>query len=175
MVCLKKFSLQKGLHSIYLQLVGKYKGWIHKVMTTVRYFWHGFIYRNTFMYLPSSRLLIYHLLPNIWKTSYTISASIFVDIPYWPHGLMSDENLPFSARKRYVMAAAVWFLALSWRMMGFCNTKCRHMLHAVPKNILVNYDLVPLQFWSRNIALGFKRCLSALALSLWKSTFYTLQ
>ena len=29
-------------------------------------------------------LLIYHLLPNVWKASYTISASIFVDVPYWP-------------------------------------------------------------------------------------------
>ena len=28
--------------------------------------------------------LIYHLLPNVWKASYTISASIFVDVPYWP-------------------------------------------------------------------------------------------
>ena len=28
--------------------------------------------------------LIYHLLPNVWKASYTISTSIFVDVPYWP-------------------------------------------------------------------------------------------
>ena len=28
--------------------------------------------------------LIYHLLSNVWKASYTISASIFVDVPYWP-------------------------------------------------------------------------------------------
>ena len=28
--------------------------------------------------------LIYHLLPNVWKASYTISASIFVDVPYSP-------------------------------------------------------------------------------------------
>ena len=27
--------------------------------------------------------LIYHLLPNVWKASYTISMSIFVDVPYW--------------------------------------------------------------------------------------------
>ena len=25
-----------------------------------------------------------HVLPNVWKASYTISASIFVNIPYWP-------------------------------------------------------------------------------------------
>ena len=29
-------------------------------------------------------VLIYHLLPKVWKVSYTISASIFVDVPYWP-------------------------------------------------------------------------------------------
>ena len=27
-------------------------------------------------------LLIYHLLPNVWKASYTISASIYVGVPY---------------------------------------------------------------------------------------------
>ena len=30
---------------------------------------------------------------------------------------------------------------------------CRHMFHALPENILVYYDIVPLQFWSRNVAL----------------------
>ena len=28
--------------------------------------------------------LIYHLLPSVWKASYTISATIFVDVPYSP-------------------------------------------------------------------------------------------
>ena len=31
-------------------------------------------------------------------------------------------------RKRSVTTAAVWVLALSWRMMGFCTTKCRRFL-----------------------------------------------
>ena len=54
-------------------------------MATVRYFWNGFIHRGTtFMYLQYSHPLIYHLLPNVCKMSYTISASIFVDVPYWP-------------------------------------------------------------------------------------------
>ena len=35
-------------------------------------------------YRPTRTLLIYHSLPNVWKASYTISASIFVDVPYWP-------------------------------------------------------------------------------------------
>ena len=34
--------------------------------------------------------LIYLILPNVWKASYTISASIFVDVPYW---------LPYSTDK----------------------------------------------------------------------------
>ena len=29
-------------------------------------------------------VLIFRLLSNVWKASYTISASIFVDVPYWP-------------------------------------------------------------------------------------------
>ena len=28
--------------------------------------------------------LIYHPFPNVWKVSYTISAPIFVDVPFWP-------------------------------------------------------------------------------------------
>ena len=36
------------------------------------------------MYLQYSCPLIYHLLPNVWKASYTIRASIFVDILYRP-------------------------------------------------------------------------------------------
>ena len=53
-------------------------------MVTVQYFWHGFIHRGTtFMYLQYSHPLIYHLLPNVWKASYTISTSTFVDVPHW--------------------------------------------------------------------------------------------
>ena len=53
-------------------------------MTTVWYFWYAFIHRGTtFMYLQYSRSLIYHVLQNIRKASYTISVSIFVDIQYW--------------------------------------------------------------------------------------------
>ena len=45
--------------------------------------WHGSIHRDTtFMYLQYCRPLN-HLLPNVWRASYTISASIFVDVPYW--------------------------------------------------------------------------------------------
>ena len=36
------------------------------------------------MYLSYSRPLIYHLLPNVWKLSYNISTSIFLDVPYRP-------------------------------------------------------------------------------------------
>ena len=36
------------------------------------------------MFLQYRRSLIYHRLPHVWKASYTISASIFVDVPYSP-------------------------------------------------------------------------------------------
>ena len=50
------------------------------------------------------------------------------------HGLISGEyggcfRISHSQRrKRSVTAAAVWLLALSWRMMGFSTTKCRRFL-----------------------------------------------
>ena len=57
-------------------------------MVTVWYFWHGFIHRGTHLctFNIDAPTLIYHLLPNVWKASYTISASMFVDVPNWsPH------------------------------------------------------------------------------------------
>ena len=160
-------------------------------MATVWYFWHGFIHRDTtFMYLQYTvvTLLIYHFLPNVCKELYTISISIFVDVPYWLLYSM-DKFISYvvlvldpsqwvvlslwrrnqycmdsyrviraysewfrishcQRHKRSVTAAAVWLLAFSWKIMGFCITKCCHIIHAVPENILV-----PLQFWPRNIAL----------------------
>ena len=46
-------------------------------MATVRYFWHDFIHSC----VPSNTLSI---LPNVWKASYNISATISVDVSYWP-------------------------------------------------------------------------------------------
>ena len=52
-------------------------------MITVGYFWHGLIHGGTtFMYLKYSRPL--YIFTNVWKGSYTISASIFVDLRYLP-------------------------------------------------------------------------------------------
>ena len=51
-----------------------------------RYFCHSFIRKGTIvMYLEYSCPLIYHLVPNIWMASYTVSASIFVEEPHWPN------------------------------------------------------------------------------------------
>ena len=50
----------------------------------------------------------------------------------------------------------------------------RHMFHAVPEKILMYYDLVPIWFYSKNVALVLLTCFSALTLSLWKSKSYTL-
>ena len=115
--------------------------------------------------------LIYHLFPKVSKASYTIGASIFVDVqyllPYSKDKLIScivpgpsqwffhfGEELIISwtqigwvrrmlyishcqRRKTSVTAAAVWFLALSWRMMGFCTTKCLvfSWVHGLRKNL----------------------------------------
>ena len=55
-------------------------------MATVPYFWHGFIHRVQHLCtfnIVAPPTLNHHILPYVWKVSYTISASIFVD-PYWP-------------------------------------------------------------------------------------------
>ena len=50
------------------------------------------------------------------------------------HGLISGEYggctriSHCQQRKGSVTEAAVWLLALSWRMIGFCTTKCRRFL-----------------------------------------------
>ena len=100
-------------------------GWI-KVMVTARYFWHGCIHSGiTVMYLQYSRPLIYHLLPNVWKTSYTISASNFVDVPYWP---------PYRTDKFFsciIPGHLQWFfpfgeeIVIAWTQIGWV----RWMLH----------------------------------------------
>ena len=123
-------------------------------MATVLCFWRGFIHRGTkFMYLRYSRPLIHHPLPNVCKTSYTISASIFVDVPYWP--LYSMDKfitcvLPapsqwfFHFGEEIVIAwtyiglgrwlfqnlrlPAARLPAFSWRMMWWSTTKCSRFL-----------------------------------------------
>ena len=95
-------------------------------MATVRHFWHGFIHRSkTFMYPQYSRPLIYHLLPNVWKVSYTISASIFV--PYWP---------PYSTDKFIscvVLGPSQWFfhfgeeIVIAWTHIGWVQWMFQHL------------------------------------------------
>ena len=54
-------------------------------MAKILYFWHGFIHKCTaFMYLQYTSLSFLSRLPNIWKVSYIIRASIFVHVQYWP-------------------------------------------------------------------------------------------
>ena len=134
------------------------------------------------MYLQYNRPLIYHLLPNIWKASYTIGASIFVDIPYWPPYSMVNfiscvvpgpsqwffhygeeiviawthigwvrwcSRISHCQRHKRSVTAEVWLVALSWRIMGFCTTKCSHFLLSP-----CDYDLfaeveIPLR-WTRH-------------------------
>ena len=125
-------------------------------MATVRYFWHGFIHRGTtFMYLQNSRSPYYHLFPNAWKASYTISASIFDNVPY-SQPYSKDKFIycvaPGPSQLFFHFGEAVvitWTrgrtlqeirdgssgvtLCVAWRMMGFCTTKCRRfLLSAMP-------------------------------------------
>ena len=61
-----------------------YKGFINNANSWIFLTWlysQGYnIYVSNLEY---NRPLIYQLLPNFWKSSYTISASIFFDVPYW--------------------------------------------------------------------------------------------
>ena len=127
-----------------------------------------------------SRSLIYHLLPNVWKASYTISASICVDVRYWP--LYSTDKFISCV----VPGPSQWFfhfgedILIAWTHIGWVRrmfqnlplraveevrvssgvTPCivkkndmyHQVLHAVPKNI-VYYGIVSLKFWSRGVVL----------------------
>ena len=67
----------------------------------------------------------------------------------WPcHKLISSEHGEYSRishfqwRKRSVTAAAVWLLALSWRMMGFCTTTIRPRKYTSPTRTVRLYSAV---------------------------------
>ena len=53
--------------------------------------------------------LIYHLFPNVWKASYTICASIFVDVPYCPSLVLYrvPRSGSFTFAKRFPAAQEV--------------------------------------------------------------------
>ena len=134
-----------------------YKGWI-KVMTTVWYFWLGFIHRGkTFMCLQYSHspcLLsfakclegvvhhqCFHLSwcsvltslkdGKIHLSSCTGYRAVVFSLWRRYHNSMDSLNeyggcsrISHCQRRKSSVIAAVWLLALSWRMMGFCTTKC---------------------------------------------------
>ena len=154
---------------------------------------------TTFMYLQYSCPFIYHFLPNVWKTLYTTSMSIFVDVPYWQFystdtfisvcvskalDLTTKSSLvfyqvPHSGSFTWAERSLITWTHVGWVWWMFQNlpfpvaqevrdsssgvTPCivmkndgvlhHQVLHAIPENIPVYYDLVPLQFWSRNAAL----------------------
>ena len=116
--------------------------------------------------------LIYHLLQNFWKATYTISrpTSIFVDVPYW---------LPFSTDKFIsciVLSSSQWFfqfgkeIIIAWTHIGWIRWIFQYLplpvaqeVHdssssispcIVMKNGVVLYHQVPLfspesiQLWS---------------------------
>ena len=77
-----------------------YKGWIKNNGNSFIFLaWLYSLGYNIYVpYIQYSRPLIYHLLPNVWKVSYTIRASMFVDVPYWP---------PYSTDKYILLCSAV--------------------------------------------------------------------
>ena len=93
-------------------------------MATVQYFWHSFIHRSaTFVYLQYSRLLIYHVLPNVWKASYTINTSIFVEVPYWPPIALISSSLV-----SYRVPRSGEEIVIAWTHIGWV----RWMFHNLP-------------------------------------------
>ena len=71
---------------------------------------------------------IYHILPNVWKASYTISASIFVDV-YWP-SYITDKFISC-----VVLGPSQWFfhfgeeIIITWTQGGtttFGGTEPHH-------------------------------------------------
>ena len=74
-----------NISEFLINLIILYKGWINGNGNSSIILTWLYSQGTTFMYLQYSRPLIYHFLPNVWKTSFTISMSIFVDVPYWPH------------------------------------------------------------------------------------------
>ena len=179
-------------------------------MATVWYFWHDFIHRDTsFIYLQYSHSLIYHLLPNVWKASYTISASIFVDVAYCPSYSM-DKFISY-----IVPGPTQWFfhfgeeIVIAWTHIGWVRwmfstwgrlvrrlswTASLTSWNALTHHATVQYGKAASPHASRNpwkhscvprphatSILIQERCSSfvnmvlALALSLWKKTFYRLQ
>ena len=148
-------------------------------MATVRYFWPGFIHKGiTFMYLQYSHPLVYHLLSNAWKASHTISASIFVDVPYWrpistrkciscvvpgpSHGLFHyDEEIVITWTHIGWVQMDVPESSISsgargpWQQQRCDSLHCHEEWWGFVLQVLyafpeniMHYDIVPLQFWS---------------------------
>ena len=115
-----------------------------------------------------------HLLPNVCKASYTISANIFVmlhiDLPIariisslllyqvprsgsftltnrskrMDSYRVSTMDIPESPIASGARGETPCIVTKNGRVLYY-KVSC-HMLHAIPENILVYYDLVPLQF-----------------------------
>ena len=117
-------------------------------MATVRYFWHGFIHRDTaFMYLQYSRPLIYYLLQNLWKTSYTSCASIFADVLYWS---------PYSTDKfiSYVVPGpSHWFfhfgeeILITWTQIGWVHWMIHNLLLPAALEAHESSGVTPCMLW----------------------------
>ena len=153
--------------------------------------------------------LIYQLFPDVWKASYTISASNFIHILYWPP--YSTDNFISCV----VPGTSQWFFHFGEEIaiqQGSKELNCviLPVESSCTEVVLNGIPAIPKRFnpschsaiWQRCIATCFtqflktffctitschfnfdpqtmlylcKHGLSELTLSLWKSTFYTLQ
>ena len=129
-------------HTSYLSISDVYRGRIKSNGNSSIYVMALFLAVQLLCTFNIVAPLIYHLLPNIRKVSYTISASIFVD-----GGCSRISHCQW--RNRSVTAAVVWLLTLSWSggVLYRCIATCFTIMY---------YDIVPLKFWSRNVALVLK-------------------
>ena len=88
--------------------------------------------------------LIYFLLPNVWKTSYTISASIFIDVSCWP---------PYSTDKFIscvVLGSSQWIfhfgkeIVILWTLIGWVGWMFQNLpLPAAQEARDSSYGVIP--------------------------------
>ena len=72
------------------------------------------------------------------------------------------QNLPFPAAQEVLDCSSVVPPCIVMKNDGILY---HQVLHSVPENILVYYDIVSLQCRSRNVAIAFKHGIRALAFS----------
>ena len=84
------------------------------------------------MCLQYSRPTIYYLFPKVWKASYIIRESIFVDVPYWP-SYSTDKLIS------YVSGPSQWFFHFGEEIV-IAWTREKKRQHFVVQNPIILHD-----------------------------------